>query len=84
MTDQILVECFVPSVNQSFDAFLPLHKTIKEILELLSKSICELSGGLFIADEDVLLCDRGSGKVYDINLSVKEQGLTNGSKLMLV
>lgn len=84
MENQILVECFVPSINQSYDAILPMDKTIHEVLELLSKSICELSGGLFIADEDVLLSDRNSGKVYDINLTVKEQGLTNGSKLMLI
>ncbi len=83
MENQILIECFVPSVNQTYDIRLPKEKTIHEVIELLSKSICELSGGLFIAEES-LLCDRNSGRVYDINLSVKEQGLTNGSKLMLI
>lgn len=84
MENQILVECFVPSIDQSYDIRIPTEKTIHEVIELLSKSICELSGGLFIAEDDVLLCDRNSGKVYDINLSVKEHGLVNGSKLMLI
>lgn len=83
MENQILVECFVPSVNQNYDIRIPIEKTIHEVIELLSKSISELSGGLFIAEES-LLCDRNSGRVYDINLSVKEQGLVNGSKLMLI
>lgn len=83
MENQILVECFVPSVNQNYDIRIPTEKTIHEVIELLSKSISELSGGLFIAEES-LLCDRNSGRVYDINLSVKEQGLVNGSKLMLI
>ena len=83
MENQILVECFVPSVNQSYDIKIPMEKKVHEVIELLSKSICELSGGLFIAEES-LLCDRNSGRVYDINLSVKEHGLTNGSKLMLL
>ncbi len=84
MTSEILIECFVPVLNKSFDARIPVDKTINEILQLLSKSICDLSGGLFIADDEVLLCDYQSGKSYNINLSVKEQGLQNGSKLMLI
>lgn len=83
MENQILVECFVPSINRSYDAILPLDKTIHDVLELLSKSICELSGGLFIVDNSIL-CERQNGKVLNINLTVKEQGLTNGSKLMLI
>lgn len=82
--DKVLVEVFVPVLDCSFDMFLPLHLSICEVLTLLKKAISDLSDHCFVADDDTVLCRRDDGKILDINMSVYELNICNGSKLMLI
>jgi len=51
---------------------------------LISKAVMELSDEYYISSNDELLCDRESGNIFNINVSVKELDLKNGSRLMLI
>ena len=44
----------------------------------------ELSEGEFKDNGNSVLVDRDTGNIFDINFSVYELGLENGSKLMLI
>lgn len=55
-----------------------------EVTNLITTALSELSQGLYSATEDSVLLDRESGSIFNINLSVEELGLENGSKLMLI
>ncbi|MDQ0885065.1 hypothetical protein QFZ81_000153 [Paenibacillus sp. V4I9] len=82
--DKILVELFVPAVNQSYDVYIPFTSKMHEIEKLLTKAITELSAGYYAVSENTVICERTSGSILDINLSAQELGLLNGSKLMLI
>jgi len=82
--DKVLVEVFVPALGQSFDVFIPLQSPMSQVLELLKKAVTELSDGRFRADESTILCNRADGAIININLSVYELQIQNGSKLMLI
>ena len=82
--DKILIEVFVPAVEQTFDVLIPLSLKLFEIAGLLSGAVVELSNGYFNASMDPLICDRESGEVLDVNLSAQELGLQTGSVLMLI
>lgn len=82
--DKILVEVYIPASNEVYDVFIPLKSKCYEILSLLSKTMTELSKGYFIATENTVLCDRHSGEYLDINMSIDELGLKNGTKIMLL
>ncbi|MDF2820871.1 MAG: hypothetical protein K0R15_1312 [Clostridiales bacterium] len=82
--NKILVEVYLPVADISYDVFIPTKSKLFEVLPLLSKSISELSGGLYLATEDTILCNYNDGAIYNINLSVEELGLKNGSKLILI
>ena len=81
--DKILVNIFVPIINSSYDMFIPVSLKVYTVLELIKKSVAEMSDGRFIANENVL-CFRGDGSIIDINLSVLETEIKNGSRLMLI
>ena len=66
--DKVLVEIFVPVLERTFDVFIPLHSPMHEVLGLVKKAIKEMSDGRF----------------KNINLSVYELEIKNGSKLMLI
>lgn len=82
--DKILVEISVPAIGKSFDVFIPQFSKMSEIVALVSKSLGDLSNGKYKPDSTAIICDAKSGKIYNINATVYELELKNGSKLMLI
>ena len=82
--NKVLVEIYVPVEQKAYDFFLPLHLPLYEALRMVVKIVTEVSGGLFTANGETTLCGRVDGSILNINLTVHELGLKNGSKLMLV
>lgn len=82
--DKVLVEVYVPVLENSFDFFIPLQSQMSEVLELMKKGVVELTDGVFISDETSCICHRDSGAIININKSVLELGIRNGSRLMLI
>jgi len=81
---KILAEIFVPAANQKYDVFLPSHLLLGDVVRMLGKTAEDISGGLFQEDGDTVLCYRSDGSILNINLSVEELKLTNGSQLMII
>ncbi|MBQ5994624.1 MAG: methyltransferase [Clostridia bacterium] len=82
--DKVLVEIFVPVANMSYDVFIPQTSLMSEVLSLVVDSITSLSQGKFKGDETSVLCDAQTGSIFNINLSIYELGIKNGSRLMLI
>lgn len=82
--DKVLVQVFVPVLDRSFDMFIPLRSPVHEVLELIKRAVEELSEGSFRSDENTALCRREDGTLININQSVCELNIQNGSKLMLI
>lgn len=81
---KLLIEIFVPASNQTFDVWIPEKSKLHEVTFLLASTMSELSHGSFLATDKAVLCERNSGEVLNINLSMEELGMIHGSKLMLL
>ena len=82
--EKVLIEVFVPVLGQAFEVFVPVQSPMYEVFELIKKAVKELSDGRYIADENTAICYKDSGTIININLSVYELEIRNGSKLMLI
>lgn len=82
--DKILVEVYVPTLKTAYDMFLPADAMMFEVLALMKKAVFDLSGGKFLPDENTIICYRSNGAIININLSVFELDIHNGTKLMLI
>ncbi|MDX8360747.1 methyltransferase [Cytobacillus sp. IB215316] len=82
--EKVLVEIYIPVINQYYDVYLPLISKMYEIEELLAAAFSEISSGYFVASEDIVICEKNTGRIYDVNKSVMELDIRNGSKLMLI
>lgn len=82
--DKVLIEVVVPASNKSYDVFITPTSKLRDITALLSSSLSDMSNGKFRADETTVLCDAKTGNILNINLSVYELDIKNGSKLMLI
>ena len=81
--DKILIELYVPSINENYDVFIPTSRRIYEVENMLSKMIEELSLNRYSNNENIL-CYFEDGKIINRNLKVIDCKITNGTKLMLI
>ena len=82
--DKVIIEVYVPALDQAFDIFIPLRSQMHEVLSLIKKAIMDLSDGYFVATDETAICYRETGKIINVNMTVFELGIRNGSKLMLI
>ena len=66
-TNKVLIEVYVPSINEHYDVYVPILRKIHEVQILLSKMIEELSCNRF-KNEEAFLCYYKTGKIIDANL----------------
>ena len=83
MTNKLLISVEVPSIEQKFDLFIPINKKMGTIKEYIIKSIYELSGGLLI-EKNYLFFDIDTGVKYGNNIYVKDSGIKNGARIIIV
>jgi len=84
MKNKILVDIFVPTINQTFNIFIPVNKSVGEILQILNKTINELTEGEFPISNNLSLINLNTGTIYSLEYSVKNNKILNGSKLILI
>ena len=82
--NKALVNVYVPILNRSYDVFIPIQSQLFEITELVKKAIFELSDGRFLPSRDTVLALKKSGKILDLNSTVFDSEIGNGTKLMLI
>lgn len=84
MQDKTLVEIYVPVLRQWWDVWLPDRARLGEVFSLVGSMSEGLSNGLYLANESMVLCDYDTGLIFRATDRVREAGLVNGSKLMLL
>lgn len=82
--NKIIVKLYVPKIDKEYDVFIPTNKRISMVIILLVKAINELSNGSFNPIEMPMLYNKLNAKPYDINITIKESDIRNGSELILI
>ena len=82
--NKILVNVYVPSLEENYDFWIPINKKIYKIILLLIKIINESSGDYYRPTTMPLLYDKLTAKPYDINMTVKDNQIGNGTEMILI
>ena len=82
--EMVIVEVSVPAVNEKYDFKLPSTGKIKDVTAELVRMIQIVKGNVAFDPEMTLLCDLEKGKVFNPNLTVAEQQITDGATLQLL
>jgi len=82
--DKVIVEVYIPIISKSYDMFIPMNSPMYEVVELVGNAVKGLSDGRFIPTATTALCNKESGEIYDVNKTVYDLGISNGSKLLLI
>lgn len=82
--NKILVKLYVPMIEKQFDIWIPLNKRICNVIKLLVKVIDDFSRGYYKPKKLPTLYDRATAEPYDVNLTVRETSIRNGTELVLI
>jgi len=82
--NKILVRIYIPLVEKSYDVYIPVNKKIGTIKKLVEDGLYELTDHTYIAREDANFYSKDTGLLYDVNKTVRDTDLQNGSKILLV
>lgn len=82
--DKILVKVYVPMIEKIYDVWIPSHKRIYNVINLLIKVINELNDNSYRPTKMPMLYDKVTSEVYDINLSIKESTMRSGTEIILL
>ena len=83
MTNKILVTVVVPMIEEKYDIYIPISKPIKIAKELIVDTIHQLSGQHFPQKKKCLLMST-TGVVFNDSQNIKECGIKNGDKIILI
>lgn len=82
--NKVLVKLYVPLLEEAYDIWLPLNKKVYNVIILLIKAVNEFCGGYYNPSKMPYLYDKISGKVFDINLTIKDANIRNGIEIILI
>lgn len=82
--NKVLVSVYVPALEENYDFWIPINKKVYRIILLLIKIINESSGDYYRPTTMPLLYDKITSNQYDINLTVKDNAIQNGTEMILI
>ena len=82
--DRVLVNLNVPTIERKYNLWIESDKTIYDTIKLMVKGINELNEGYYTPQKMPLLYNKDTGTMYDINLTIKEANIKNGTEIILM
>lgn len=82
--NKILIRLYVPLIEKSYDLYIPINKKVGTIKKLIENGLLELTDNNYIISRDSNFYSKDTGKIYNVNLTVRETDLKNGSQIILI
>lgn len=84
MKNKILVKVYVPSIDEEYEIYIPVNETINKVLELILKSVSELSDDNLDLNQKHYLLDPDTSLIYDDSYIIRDTNIKNSKTLILV
>ena len=84
MKNKVLVNVYIPNIDENYEIYIPTNETVNKVLELILKSVYELSDSNFDIEKKHYLLDPDTSLVYDISLIIRDTNIKNDKKLILI
>lgn len=81
--NKVNVELIVPSVGKRYNVFIPVNKTVGEVIVILNKTINEMTDG-FSMDNKLSILNVMDNVIYQYETEIINTGIKNGSVLALI
>ncbi len=83
MENKVLIKLVVPTINDSFNLFLPVNELIWKIKKMLIKSVVDLTGIALDENDEYILLNKDNCRVYHNNEIIIDTDIRNGTELLI-
>lgn len=84
MKNKVLVSISIPEIDIVYDVYLPINKKIGNIINLLNKTISELTDGEYELSKCNSLYNVDTKEKYQSDVLLANTNIRNGSSLILL
>lgn len=85
MKNKILIKIIVPSLQESFDVFIPVNEQLWKINKLVTKSIYDLAEHNFdMQNDNYVFINKDTGMVYNNNDIIVDTDIRNATELVMI
>jgi hypothetical protein len=84
MKNKVLINLYVPTIDSNYEIYIPVNESVKKVLELIVKSVVELSDGAFDLRVSHFLMDPDVGFLYNDAQIIRDTNIKNSKKVILV
>lgn len=84
MKNKVLIKIYVPSIDEQYEIYIPTNESIKKVLELIVKSVYELSDSNFDQETKHYILDPDTAIVYTNEQIIRDTNIKNSKKIILV
>lgn len=82
--NKILIELYIPLIEKSYDLYIPINKKIGTVKKLIEESLVELTDNAYTPKEQTNFYSKETGQIYDVNKTIRDTDLKNGSRVILI
>ena len=80
MENKVLIKLIIPELDTNFDLFLPVNELIWRLKKLIVKSVSDLKNIPIDINEEVILLNKDTSKIYSNNDVLIETDIRNGTE----
>ena len=84
MKNKILIQVEVPMIEKTYDLYIPVNKKVGTIKRLIEEAVQEITDNEYESSESTNFYSKETGQVYNVNSSILETDLKNGSRIILI
>ena len=83
MNNKILIELEIPLIEKRYDLFIPINKKIGTVKNLIENALVELTDSAYVPKDDSNFYSKETGEIFDVNKTVRDTNLRNGSIMII-
>lgn len=82
--NRVLIRVYVPLLEKKYDVWVPINKSVYEIIISLIKGINSINKIEYDMEEIPNLYDKESSEIYNINSKIIDTNIRNGSEVIIL
>ena len=84
MKNKILINLYVSYLDETYELFIPTNESIKKVVDLMVKSINDLSDNTLDLSIHYNIIDPTTSEIYKETSIVRDTNLVNGKKVIMI
>ena len=84
LNNKVLIQLFVPEIDETFDLFIPVNELLWKIKKLVVKSVYDLTNGEIDPTKEYILINKITGEIYKDNVIIRDTNIRNATEIVLL